>query len=203
MQPNTPFISPIYFHKTASSFWVIAITLFILIGSGGCSTSSNETNVISGSTPYFNLGAYFTSEITRLTEHKTTLDKKAALNGKSETQTLQSVDWEKELAIFTLSDINKPAWRDKYTADSSMQGQQLTITYNATDTDLRTQSINLVFEPNATVPKSVTIFNHADNLVYQLTENLNYQSATGYQIQTTQKVVLMNPQSFAIEGRFE
>ncbi len=189
---------------TTHHFLVIIIFLIVVLGGGGgCSTSSNETKAISGSTPYFNLGAYFTSEIARLTKQKITLDKKAALNGKSETQTLQSVDWEKELAIFTLSDINKPAWRDKYTADSSMQGQQLTITYTATDTDLRTQSINLVFEPNATVPKSVTIFNHADNLVYQLTENLNYQSATGYQIQTTQKVVLMNPQSFAIEGRFE
>ena len=202
MQPNTPNKITPFFTKTVSSFWVIAIALFTLTSSGGCSTSSDKANVISSSTPYFNLGAYFTSEITRLSEQKTTLDKKAALNGKIENQTLQNVDWEEELSIFTLSDINKPAWRDKYTADSSMQGQQLTITYTATDTDLRTQSINLVFEPNATTPKSVTIFNHADNFVYQLTENLNYQSASGYQIQTTQKVILMPPQSFAIEGRF-
>jgi len=203
LRPATPIIFPALFPKTSSLFLAIGLTLLILTGVSGCLGSSNETDLISKRTPYFNLETYFTSEIDRLSKQKTTLDKKASLNGKTENQTLQSVDWEKELAIFSLSDINKPAWRDKYAADTSVQGQQTTVTYTATDTEMRTQSINLVFDQNTATPKSITIFNHADNFVYQLSENLTYQSNSGYQIQTTQKVILMSPQTFNIEARFK
>lgn len=156
----------------------------------------------SGTTIYFNLNRFFNQEITRLKNMKTGLQKTAILNQESETKTLTDVNWKKELSAFTASDINKPAWEGKYTADTTRQNGFTTVTYTANDDGLRTRLIQLNFKDGSNSPVSVAITNQTKNFVYQTNENLHYQTAGGYNIKASQKVILMQPETFAINANF-
>lgn len=186
----------------ATLFLGVIFTLLTALSS--CQNSSGSVAEVKSVSVnnYFNLHQFFDSEIVRLKSKQTGLQKIAALNNKTETLTLQQVDWEKELSVFSTSDINKPAWQGKYMADTTKQNGLTTLTYTATDAALRTQSVTLIFNDNAAQPTSVTIRNQSDNFVYQLTENVNYQTEKGYNIQTIQKVIFMQPETFAISGSF-
>lgn len=183
------------------TFTFLVLLVGIIVFATGCgSTSGNET--ASGNRLYFNLQSFFQSEIDRLTTQKIALQKTVALNGETETLQLPDVDWSKELWLFMMSDINKPAWTGKYTADTLQQTGKTQITYAANDPALRTQKITLLFEGNATTPAAVSITNSVENFIYQLSENLTYQTQHGYEINTTQKVTLMKQQQYNLKAVF-
>ncbi|OWY25599.1 hypothetical protein C7N43_37520 [Sphingobacteriales bacterium UPWRP_1] len=188
---------------------VIAFALFctaLPAGIYGCRQQTSGNSVpneqASGTTIYFNLNRFFNQEITRLENSKTGLQKTATLNQKAETKILKDVNWRKELAAFTASDINKPAWKGKYAADTTRQNGFTTVTYTATDIALRTRLVQLNFKDGSNNPVSVVITNQTNNFVYQTNENLHYQTGGGYNIKASQKVILMQPENFAIAATF-
>jgi hypothetical protein len=88
---------------------------------------------------FYDLKNFFLSEIKRHTEGGTKIEKTVKVNGKTEMKTIEKPNFEAELADFAACDINRPAWRDKYTEIN--QANHINIT--ALDKNMKIKSINI------------------------------------------------------------
>ncbi len=110
------------------------------------------------------------------------VEKTVILNGASETQTLDSLDWELELGEFYKSDINKPSLMDKYAiqkiAFDTIGWLRLDyVPYKGVDVAVRRMEIHFS-EEKAT---SVTIVKETKNMLNEGQKRLSY-SRNGYEI---------------------
>ena len=163
-------------------------------------TSQTDAPVPKPQNTYFSIKQFFEGEIERLTKEAVSSDITIEMNGKSETQKNEKVDWRTQLAPFLVSDINKPAWIGKYSVDTTKTNGKTTLTFTAREAKLRTRSIAIVFE-NGEQPSSISIQNEVSNLVYAQKERLNY-SKTAYSIESEQRMLWMKPKQFIINARF-
>ena len=84
------------------------LCLFFLIS---CKNDSPKT--AAELKPFFDVRGYFKAEIERLKDVKK-VKKTVEVNGKREEKIVEITNWNEELAPFISSDINRPAWLDKY-----------------------------------------------------------------------------------------
>ena len=75
---------------------------------------------------FFDLKAFFQKEKVRL-KKLNAFKKTVSINGVSEEKALTTLDFDNELSIFIASDINRPAWSDKYKVDSLFTAQKLSL----------------------------------------------------------------------------
>ena len=145
---------------------------------------------------FFDIGNYFKTEASKLASSHVAVNKMVSHNGQTQVKMVQIANWERELRLFIQSDINKPAWRDKYR--TTYHGD--TTLYHTTDKALHTQAISIVFK-NKSV-QCIFIKNQTSNALYQTTEDLVYQAGKSYQINLQQKVILLGTNYYAIKGSF-
>ncbi len=93
--------------------------LFLVSGLGACQAPDLQPS--QQEKGFFSLSDYLIKECERL-EEKGGL-KKVVLNGKTESKTLEQVNWKQELNDFFASDINKKAWWDKYERETTEQSE--------------------------------------------------------------------------------
>ncbi len=141
---------------------------------------------------YFSLVNYFENQ-SSLLENKSIV-KTVAKNNVTETRKVTISNWEQEFALFVESDINKAAWKDSYTKDSTANK----IKYQAKVDDLRVRSIEIDLKNNK--PAKITILNQSNNLLYHTTETLIYIPDSLYQIKKHQKVILLGLNNYEITG---
>ncbi|MEO0625703.1 MAG: hypothetical protein AAFY36_07855 [Bacteroidota bacterium] len=137
--------------------------------------------------PFFNMTSYFQQQIDSLNALGISIDKTILLNGRTERHQLDDIDFAQELKLFQQSDINRPAWVDKYTAESYVlpnSNHQLTV-YTATDSTLNVQSLSTVKEPSGEV-KSIAVRRRTGSVLSKGTQNLVYEPQIGYQIKSSQ-----------------
>ena len=159
--------------------------------------NSSDTTVTDNT--YFDLKSYFKEEIKR--KAGISLQKTVKINEKSETKTIDTPNLEEELSIFLNSDINKPAWLDKYTTDSTHTNGKLSkITYTTTAPKLKTKELRIELQDGNV--QAIAIQNHTKNTVYTTIQSLNYLPGTGYTIKTEQNIELSEPQIFHIQAEW-
>ena len=151
--------------------------------------------------PFFDLNDFFEKELVEFSKLKE-IKKKVILNGKEEEKTLSKFDLQKDLEIFTASNINKVAWLDKYQVDSlkNVNGMLEKITYHALDEKVKTRE--LIVEYLNEEVKSISIKNITSNHVASLHQNLKYIPKKGYFIQSSQDVSLSDSQELSVEVEF-
>jgi len=176
--------------------FILLLSLFLTACSNDVVSNNDKT------TSYFSLKDFFEEEIEGLEKRQQSIEKTAFLNDKSETKTLEKVDWAQELRLFTNCDINKSAWLGKYKVDSLLNDAEksLTVSYTALDDKLRTRHITLTFVEN--VLTVIDIKNNSQNLIYNMVEELLYKPKEGYEVETTQKIRGMNADKWAMKVRF-
>ncbi|MEM8582731.1 MAG: hypothetical protein AAGF87_00610 [Bacteroidota bacterium] len=158
--------------------------VFLIFSTCAGSDSDSELET---SGPFFDMKAYFQLQIDSLNATGTSIEKTITLNGETERHQMNDIDFAKELRLFQQSDINRPAWVDKYTTESYLMpgsSQQLTV-YTATDSTLSVQTLTTVAEPSGEI-KSVAVRRKTGSVLSQGTQNLRYQPASGYQITSKQ-----------------
>lgn len=174
------------------------VSMFITISA--CSEKPSRANVKKGEKIFFDLQGYFDQEAKRLTG---TLAKKiASVDGQREEQTPDSIDFVRDLKIFSQNDINRPAWSDSYQIDSTFnQQKELTrLSYTASDEKMKTRKILIDFE-QGTVSK-IFIENGTSSAVANTKQILTYEPLKGYSIESHQKVTLADDNVFLIEVQF-
>jgi hypothetical protein len=151
---------------------------------------------------YFDLKGLIAKQIERLLTEKPLVVKTIAMADTSETQSIQTIDWTKELEFFTQTDLNKPAYINSYQVDSSSMGVKYVLKENE-KLPVKYLSISRVGEEGIVVEALVS----NDNYLYQterhLKLSLNSNQVTDYQIDGFQKIVFGNKKPFKINGKVE
>ena len=143
---------------------------------------------------YFDLKAYFKADSARLSRLNKPVRKTVTHNGVTETKEIKIDNWARELSSFSESDINKPAWRDSYT----VQTTPAMVIYTATDDDLKTREI--IVNKTGDKVKYIVIYNYTKNILYYTKEKLTYIPDSIYKIEKTQHVRLLGLNKYVITG---
>lgn len=92
--------------------------LVLTIVFGAC-TSLSEKGASDDSGVFFDLDQLVSEQTKYLASIQPEVEKELRLNGKAERLVLGEVDWDDELALFRLADINKASYQDSYEVDRS------------------------------------------------------------------------------------
>ena len=166
-------------------------------------SSCNETPASAtkkGERLFFDIKDYFDKEATRLTGMP--VKKIASVDGKREEQLPDSMDFTRDLKIFSENDINRPAWSDSYQTDSIFNDQkELTrLNYTAMDDKMKTRQILIDFDHGAV--SKIHIENGTSSAVAHTRQVLIYEPQKGYSIESHQKVTLTDDNVFLVEVQF-
>lgn len=176
--------------------FLFGLTLYLL----ACDVPTlKESNRLQ--TTFFDLKGFFVEEAKYLEAQGVTIQKTIQHNQSKETQTVQPKDWNKELLLFSESDINKPSWKDKYILDSTDRGNGLTLLhYKATDDKLDIQVLDVELKGDAV--HSVLIVKKISNQVYESQQHLTYIPRKSYSIKKSQDVALFDEDDYNIEAKY-
>jgi len=177
---------------------ISGILLVLLIGLG----CAPDPTVIARQEPFFDLAAYIDSEAARLKKLEN-FSKATTVNGVSESQQIDTINAFEELTIFRNSDINRIAWIDQYTIDStfSRKGRLEQLRYTTSNEDLRTRELTIYYIDE--VVSEIRILNKASSAITSSQQTLLYNPTKGYSIESRQKLVTAAPREVKVEVRFQ
>jgi len=162
----------------------------------GLAACRPDTHVNASSKHYFDLKAFINADSSHLSKAGALVTKTVSQNNSyTQTKNLVIKNWGQELALFTASDINKPAWRDSYKI--TKQGDSLV--YTALLPELFTRRISIRSNEEKVV--RIDISNATQNLLYKTTEHLTYYPDSLYLIDKQQQVKLMGNNRYLISGK--
>ena len=160
----------------------------ILISLFACGERAN-TPIKTLEKPYYDVKGFFEGETKRLTEGGMKIKKTVTVNGQSETKMIEKPNFEEEFKMFVASDINRPAWSDKYHIKRTEQNNQdYTTEYWAKDKNLKTQSMKIV-QKDGDVYFTMEIHNSDKSVVTESDSHLFYDKANGFSITNSQQLV--------------
>lgn len=160
----------------------------ILISLFACGDKTNAP-VKALEKPYFDLKGFFEGETKRLTEGGMKIKKTVTVNGQTETKIIEKPNFEEEFKMFVASDINRPAWSDKYHVNEKASGNHdFTTEYWAKDENLKTQSLKIIQENGATF-FTMEIHNRDKSVVTESDSHLFYDKNNGFSITNSQQLV--------------
>ena len=166
---------------------VFIFIIFILIS---CRDTEQKST-----TRYMDLKGFFEGESNRLQKLNIKIKKSVGRNGIFETKNNITVDWKNELSLFTESDINKPAWNNRY----KITGDSINIFYKAIDSNLHTRSIHIKKDSSGRLVH-ISILNYTSNNLYNSSESLSYTPDSIYKIVKHQDVLLLGNNKYEITG---
>jgi len=143
---------------------------------------------------YFDLKGFIKTTAAQLTRLNRPVLKTMVHNGFSESKKVHIDNWERELSLFSGSDINKPAWKDSYDVHTTANA----IFYKAKFPELETKEITI--NKNGDKVKWILIINHTKNLLYETKEKLTLVPDSMYRIEKTQHVRLLGTNTYDIKG---
>ncbi|MBD1384053.1 hypothetical protein IDJ75_02095 [Mucilaginibacter rigui] len=183
-----------YWYKPIQKYTIYTSVLLLLCGSYAC--TKPEIKETGARLKYFDLKEYFKNEAARLNKQNPEVDKTVGHNGTAENKKVHIGDWEKELNLFTESDINKPAWKLSY----NVQANNDSIVYKAKYPELETREI--IIRKKAGQVTEITIVNNTHNILYNTTEKLVYAPNAYYLIEKMQQVKIMGANNYRVKGNF-
>lgn len=151
---------------------------------------------------YFDLKGLVEKQINSLNSQKSTVRKVVLLSEKTETQTIKNIDWARELTLFTQADLNKPAFIQSYSVDSSSNGVKYTLK-NTEKLPVKYLTVSRVGEDGIRVEALMNSKNYLYEIERYLEMNLKNNNVTSYQIKGFQKIIFGNKKVFNINGVIE
>ncbi len=182
------------------SFTRICFGLAVWALMSGCLPDTGAPEGIPQS-PFYDLQGFFEAEVERLQARQPKVEKTVSFDQSTETERLDSINYRRELKVFLDSDINRPAWWDRYTIDSTWQdGALQSIHYQAKADDLKIRSIRLTFERDSLLAVDLEL--NAESAATAFRQSLHYAPAEGYRIVTRQDVMLSAAREMRVEVAF-
>lgn len=174
-------------------FYIFSIlTLF------SCVTES-EKKVIQENI-YFDMSTFFESEVERLKALPIRFKKKIIFNEQEESQVQDTIDLEKELALFSKYNINKPIYINQYQIDSVFgEAQQLqAVIYNALNKELITRQLKIEFDTTQQI-SAIHVHALSETNVIRAESKGTYRPYFGYFMHNKQKMVGIKEQNLNIQ----
>lgn len=185
-----------YKMKNFAALRLCVIILFFT----SCSKEHEEKKSEPGK--FFDLVGYFSKEADALNVTKPEITKTIIKDGATETKTLSdSIDWKKELKIFAENSINKPAWKDNFSADTIKEAEKNTIIYKSDDEKISVKEIK-IFTDSLWQPTEICIKRDAKNFLYTSQQTLCYIPKRFYRLESEMHVRWTFDTKFSVEGKF-
>jgi hypothetical protein len=174
----------------------IVYILSLMIGFSACQSESAEMKV----KKYYDLKGLVERQIEALKSEKPKVQKDILVNESTENQTVDSLDWSKELEFFLQADLNKPAFVSSYRVDSSSMG----VKYFLKETEklpVKFLEINRMGEDGVEIRALVSNSNYLYDTERNLKLSLKQGQLIDYQIDGFQKVVFGKKKMFKVMGK--
>ena len=182
--------------------------IFYCLSFSSCGDATNENQNSNKAIPttqnYYDILTFFKGEILKLKAQDAGLEKEITLNGETETKQIPNVNWEIELSVFIENHINKPALAGKFTKDSTVQQNQILLSYSAIDENSDIRSLNIILDLQSYEPKSVSIQKRKKNLLYKTQSQFTYinkNKEKSFTIINKQDLKGLNETNFQVEGK--
>lgn len=135
---------------------------------------------------FFDLEGYMRQQAQILQQDQPKAVKSVSLGEQVEEKVLSTLDYAKELELFMQADINKPAWRDKYSIDSAFNqaGMLESLTYEATDVKVPTRRLRIDFDRG--LLSRVLVEEQFSSAIADTRRELSFMPGLGYQIVSVQ-----------------
>lgn len=173
----------------------ITVTLWAGLFLSSCSPPASELSA----KLYFDLPAYFSTQVAQLYGDSLAVIKTSVINNKTEQHRMQWTDWGKEFTLFTSSDINKPSMSGKYLVDTAQTDSAETlISFTAKDLSLRTRLVEITYRNDSI--GQIHVVNHESTFLSTTHEELYYLPMNSYVIKSEVKNRLFGTNQFSVLG---
>lgn len=185
--------------------WPCAFALVLAIAS--CTPERPEQTGGEVENPlFFDLETYFAEEAKGLEIEKPKGIKIVRFRKHSDTLRFEAgsgLDFEEELQPFMASDINRPAWQNKYRVDTlpSKRFDGISVRYTALDKKLKTKKIELSIEKGHI--RQVQIENQIQSVIAYSIQKLRYEKGQGYSAFGTQRMRFGKSYDFDVSVHFQ
>ena len=163
-------------------------------------TSCGAENQEGQTKKYFDLKGLIEQQIQVLQKRKPIIQKTISMTEKSENQQIKSIDWAKELELFSQVDLNKPAYISSYSIDSSADGMKYVLK-ETEKLPVKYLTINKVGGNTTQIEALIS----SENYLYQSEKHLKLslinEQLSDYQIDGFQKVIFGDKKEFKINGK--
>ena len=166
-----------------------------------CQATSNESDQKNSNSSFFDLSAYFQSEMERL-QSVNAVNKKVSVNGENEEKEILDWDASVDLQPFKDLSINKSAWVDKYQVDTIKPDTLgvYFIKYTALDEKLQIRDVQVGF--NASGPNAILVNKKIETPIAETAQRLSYIAAQGFSITSQQSTLFKGAYDASVEVRW-
>lgn len=139
----------------------------------------------------------------KLEKPKAVFQKTTIAEGKTETQILKNLDWQKELAFFEQANLNKSAFRGGYQEIKSLKQDTILIEYIAKNKEFKVKKLNIALLKDSSLVMAEAFIN-TDNYLYSSEKYLKLickdQLIQSYYIKGKQKMIFTEPEYFEVKA---
>lgn len=182
--------------------------VFLLLASLLFSACSDNAAQRTEKPVYFDVAGYVKSQVDALSKQQPDVAKRTQMGGKTEQQTTHSINWSRELELFTQADINKPALRSSYTI---ARPDSLTYRYTLkpTEKDLTVRSLTVKLDSATRQPRRIDALLTTENPLYTSERKIYLESGprpgakwgiTHYRVSGFQHLSISDKNTFDVEG---
>lgn len=184
--------------------FIFPIFMLLLFSINSCNNPArqDQPNV------YYDVLGFVEQQITDLSARKPLVKKAVGINESRSQQQTRDINWNRELALFTQADINKPALRTSY---QITRPDSLTYQYtlkNSAD-QLIVQSLVVQVDSATHQPRRIEAVLQSQNPLYSSERNILLESGSTdgqwrvnhYRLSGFQKLPYFNKNSFLVEGQ--
>ncbi len=162
-----------------------ACFLFMLLLGLSCDRVTEASTAEGDAPAFYDLAGFIDDEVERLSGQPLTVEKTITLNGETERQEIDALDFGTDLRLFAGADINKNAWRDKYRVEEkTLSGRHRLTRYVALDSTLTTRLLEVEEDRGET--RRLRIVRHTGTVLSDGRSQLEYEPARGYSVATQQ-----------------
>ncbi len=147
--------------------------------------------------------SYFDNQIHILNQQKIGILKKLLFNNELDTITRTQVNWENELAIFTLIDLSNPKKNGSYQMDTIINTDTIcTISFTSIDAKPNLKLCTISTNPeNQKINFVEAIYIEKINLI-EVRKKITYLPSQGFRIEEIQQVKFGHKSTYTINAKF-
>jgi hypothetical protein len=151
---------------------------------------------------YYDLPVCMRKQVDLLNKMGKHVRKKLTKDGKSQTVERGDVNWDEELELFMESDINRPAWRGAFIADTVELERMYVISYRTENEEIPVKNVVVTLDRDSKQCLHLTIDRQTDNFLYTSVQKLFFTPGEGYTIKGLLKVSFLFESEFVVESTF-
>jgi hypothetical protein len=152
---------------------------------------------------YFNLAKIVQTDIDSNTKNSCGEEKIINVNNKQEKQTINSLDWQKEMQLLLDCDMNKPSWKGKFNVDTlwKQDSTMYSITYYSLSNKIQVKRLCVEYANNNEIA-TITIDKKINSILFSNRQQIIYQPGQSFTVSSQQKAFFMNDFNSEVEIRY-